>query len=151
MPLKLPVVVSIGEWNNAFSLCYGLVTYKQRNDPHRSRRWTSILEIAETKHGKNSRLRRDSNSCLPERTNSAQLSTELRRHKLGARQMFDPFFCYSPLTNMLTTFPPIHSWFCLCLRQQITQRIISSSYQEIQDELRATCEDNENNVSIIHI
>ena len=72
----------------------GMFTYKQRNDPHRSRGWTSILEIAETKHGKNSRLRRDSNPCLPERTSSAQLSTELRRHKLGARQMFDRFFCY---------------------------------------------------------
>ena len=72
----------------------GMFTYMQRNDPHRSRGWTSILEIAEKKRGKNSRLRRDPNPCLPERTSSAQLSTELRRHKLGARQMFDRFFCY---------------------------------------------------------
>ena len=28
-----------------------MFTYKQRNDPHRSHGWTSILEITETKHG----------------------------------------------------------------------------------------------------
>ena len=72
----------------------GMFTYKQRNDPHRSHGWTSILEITETKHGKNFQLRRDSNPCLPERTSNAQLSTELRSHTLGARQMFDPFFYY---------------------------------------------------------